>query len=156
GDIRDTFSGFLGVASNEVLDEQRNIFGSLAQRRNYDRKNIQPVEKVGAEGSRRHRSPQVTIGCRDHPYINRDWMIAPHPLKFLLLQPPEEENLRSQGESPDFTQKQRPAVGRYKSAPPPLQRAGESALLVPEKLGSNQRLRNRSTVDTNEWSIRPL
>src|SRR5262249_61744784 len=67
GDIRDTFSGFLGVASNEVLDEQRNIFGSLAQRRNYDRKNIQPVEKVGAEGSRRHRSPQVTIGCRDHP-----------------------------------------------------------------------------------------
>src|SRR5215469_13502696 len=79
-------------------------------------------------------------------------LITPHPLEFPLLQYSQERDLRFYGKIAYFIQKERSAVGGFKSPHPPLQCAGEGSLLVPEKLGSNQRLRNRRTVHTDEDS----
>src|SRR5215470_18019314 len=80
-----TFPGLLGVACNKVRYEQWNIFRSLAQRRNSDRKNIQPIKKIPAESASRHCRPQITIRRRYYTDIYWNRMITPHPLKFLLL-----------------------------------------------------------------------
>src|SRR5215813_12056674 len=118
--MTDSLAGLLGIACNEVLYEQRNIFDSLAQRRNPDRKNIQPVEKVVAEGSGCNGCPQVTFGCSYHPDIDRDRMITPHPLKFLLLYDAQERDLCLHREFADFIQKQRTAIRGFKPPHPPL------------------------------------
>src|SRR5215469_17983317 len=81
-------------------------------------------------------------------------LITPHPLEFPLLQYSQERDLRFYGKIAYFIQKERSAVGGFKSPHPPLQCAGEGSLLVPEKLGSNQRFWNRRTVDADEWSVR--
>jgi hypothetical protein len=62
-DITDVFAALFGEAPDEILHQQWDIFRWLAERRNGDRKNIQPVEEILAEGSGSHGSPQVTIGC---------------------------------------------------------------------------------------------
>src|SRR5215467_7988191 len=79
-------------------------------------------------------------------------MIASYPLEFLLLQYSQKRDLRLHWEFADFIQKQRPAIRRLKSAYSPLQCACEGTLLMPEKLGSNQRLRNRSAINLHERS----
>ena len=141
-----------GVTPNEILHEQWNIFRSLAQRRNRDRKDVQPVEKILAKGSGRDGGRQVTIGCRDQANVYLDRMIAPHPLEFAFLQHPQERDLRFHRKFADLIQEERPAVSRFKPPQTPLQCTGEGSLLVPEKLGRNQRLRNRGAVDADEGS----
>src|ERR1700727_2994309 len=81
-------------------------------------------------------------------------MITPHPLKFLLLQYAQKRDLGLHREFADFIQKQRAAVRGFKPPHPSLQCAGEGSLLMSEKLGSNQRLRNCRTVDANKGAVR--
>ena len=80
-------------------------------------------------------------------------MITAHPLEFPLLQYPQERDLRFHREIANFIQEERAAVSGFKPSHTPLQCAGESSFLVPEKLGSDQRLRNRRTVDADEGSV---
>ena len=103
-----------GITPDEVLHEQWNIFRSLAQRRNGDRKDVQSVEEILAEGPGRDGGRQVTIGCRDQANVYRDRMITPHPLEFALLQHPQERDLRFHREVADLIQEQRPAVSSFK------------------------------------------
>src|SRR5215472_10480657 len=83
-------------------------------------------------------------------------MITPHSLKLLLLQHPQECDLCLHREFADFIEEQRTSVSGLKPPYAPLQSPRESSLLVAEKLGSNQRLRNRRTIDANECSVRAL
>src|SRR5215471_14900228 len=80
-------------------------------------------------------------------------MITAHPLKFLLLQYPQERDLGLHREFADFIQKQRTAIRSFKPPHPPLQCAGEGSLFMSEELGSNQRLRNRSAIDLYEGPV---
>src|SRR6516164_5717433 len=79
-------------------------------------------------------------------------MITPHPLKFLLLQYPQERDLGFHREITDFIQEERSAVSCFKPPQTSLQCTREGSLFVPKKLGRNQRLRNRRTIDADEDS----
>ena len=61
------------------------IIYTLAERWNGQRKNIQPVEQVTAEGSCCNGGVQIAIGCRNQADIDLDRMITPHPFKFSFL-----------------------------------------------------------------------
>src|SRR6476620_7653047 len=122
------------------------IFSSLTQRRNDDRKDVQPVEEILAEGPGSDVGREVTIGCCDQPYVDRDRMVTPHALELALLQHAQKGDLSFHREFADLIQEQRPAVGDFKPPQTPLQRACEGAFFVTEELGSNQRLRNRGAV----------
>src|SRR6202007_139416 len=107
GNVTDVFASVIGKARDEVFDKQWNVVHSLAQRRNGDRKHVQPEKQVLAESSSRNRGRQVAIGCCDHPNIHGDRMVTSHALKFLFLQYPQERDLRFYGEITDFIQKER-------------------------------------------------
>src|SRR6516225_8618323 len=96
-DMTNIFAGRLREPPDKVLDEQRNIFRPLAQRRNRDWKDVQPIEKILAEGSGGNSCPQVTICCRYHPHVYRDRMITPHPLEFPLLRVLQEREFERVG-----------------------------------------------------------
>src|SRR5215469_12813553 len=79
-------------------------------------------------------------------------MITPHSLKLSLLQYSQERDLSLHWEFADFIQKQRAAIRSFEPSHPPLQGSGEGSFFVSEKLGSNERLRNRGAIDLDECS----
>src|SRR5437660_5133036 len=62
-DAPDLLAGLLGKALDQILDEQRDVVGSVAERGDFDGKDIQPVVKVLAELSLRDGALQVAIAC---------------------------------------------------------------------------------------------
>ena len=126
----------------------------LAQGRHLDGKNIQPVKHILPERACRHCSLQVAVGGRDDADVHGNRLTASHALKFPLLQHPQKSDLRLHGEFADLVQKDRPAIGGFKAAQSPLQRPGECAFFVSKQFGSDQRRRNRRTVDADKRARR--
>jgi len=59
--IPDVLACFPGITIDEVLDQQRNVFLSLLQWRNLNRKNVEAVEKILAELAGSYSGWQVTV-----------------------------------------------------------------------------------------------
>src|SRR5258705_12308455 len=56
----DILSFFSGIAIDEVLDQHRNVFSPLAQRRDLNGEHVQAIEKILAVCARSYGSLQVT------------------------------------------------------------------------------------------------
>src|SRR5262249_7603362 len=84
-DMTEVLTGGFGKTRHEVLHKQWDIFRSLAERRNGDREDIQPVEKILTKGPGRDGRRKFTIGCRNQTDIYRDRMITAHPLELAFL-----------------------------------------------------------------------
>src|SRR5271156_1545839 len=92
----------------------------------------------------------------DYSDVDGNWLIAADALDFTLLQHPQQRALDRGRQVAHFVQKNCPAIRRFKTPEATLGCAGESALLVAEKLGSNQRLRDCSAIHADECSIRAI
>ena len=90
---------------NEVFDQQGNIFLSQTEWRNLDGEHIEAIEQVGSKGSGHYGSLQVTIRGGDHSRIRANWVRAPDPLKFALLQHVQEGDLSLSWQFPDLDRK---------------------------------------------------
>src|SRR5664279_24847 len=85
-DSGDLLAHFTRKLAREVVHQQRNIFPAFAQRRNLDMKNIQTIEKVGAELALLDQLFQVLVGGGDHAEIDVDGLIAAYAHDLALLQ----------------------------------------------------------------------
>ena len=68
-----------------MADQRRNIGDTGRQGWHLDRKDIQPVEEIGPEGTCLHFRMQVAIGRGDHPHIDFRRMGAADPFEFPFL-----------------------------------------------------------------------
>src|SRR5262249_3957346 len=137
---------FLGVALDEIFDEQRNIFRSLTQRRKPNRKYVQTIEEILTKGPGLDSRFQIPIRSGQNSNVHRNRLVAAHPLKFVLLQDTQQRNLCFRRQFSNFVQKNRSTVGRFESPQAPLQRSGKGTFLVAEQLGRNQRRGNRGAI----------
>src|ERR1700756_3861339 len=96
------------------------------------------------------------MSSRDHSNVDGYWLIAADALDLTLLQHPQQRDLDFRRQVTDFVQKNCPAVGRFETSEASLGCAGEGALLVTEKLGRDQRLRDRSAIHPDERPIRTI
>ncbi|MNL56299.1 hypothetical protein D3C87_1797840 [compost metagenome] len=69
----------------EVFDQQRDVFTTLAQGRNSHRKHVQAIEQVGAKASLLDGIFQVFMGCRDDPHIDLSGLRITDAFQLLLL-----------------------------------------------------------------------
>src|SRR5262249_48142649 len=74
----------------------------------------------------------------------------PHPLKFVLLQHPQERHLSLGGQLSDLIEEQAPARGQLKAAQAPLQRSSKCPFLMPEQFRGDQGGRDGGTVYTDK------
>src|SRR5581483_6384684 len=74
------------VALDEEVHQRKNVFFAIAQRRNEDRYDCQPIVQVLAEFSVAHCFLEVAIGSRDHSYINLHVANAPDTPNHLVLE----------------------------------------------------------------------
>ncbi len=80
-----------------VLDEQRKILASLAQRRHLDRHHRQAEVEVFAELPALHFGGEVALGRRDDADVDLDLFTPAHASERALLEHAQELRLQVEG-----------------------------------------------------------
>ena len=97
-----------GEMLREVPNQERNIFGPLAQRRNVNGKNVQAVEQIGAELLLFYHRPQIAIGRGNEPGVVRRVREPPKRSYFRSCRTRNSLGCNSRGISPTSSRKMVP------------------------------------------------
>src|SRR5262245_50829161 len=74
------------VAPDEILHQQGDVFQPVTQWRHFDRKHIEPIEKVWPEGAGDRGLLQIPVGRSDYPDVSGNRFAASHAFKLSFLQ----------------------------------------------------------------------
>src|SRR5690349_12917862 len=99
----------LACAAQEVIDQTGEIVQPVAQRRDVDRHDVEPVEQVCAERPARDLLFKVLMGRGDHPDIDRSRGVGADRPYFAFLQHPEQARLERGWHVTDLVEEQRTA-----------------------------------------------
>ena len=138
---------FRGDPVQKPFGEQRDIFATLAKRRQVKPENVQPVVEVLPEGA---RDLQVFVGGGHDPHIDQFDAGGAHAPHLSRLENAEEGLLRIRAEAGDLVKKENPAPGLLEEAGPIPVGAREGALGVTEELGIDELLGKRGAVGRDE------
>ncbi len=130
------------VLRQEVLDQQRDVAAPLAERRQGDGHDVEPVEEVLAEAALAHHRLEIAVGGGEHPHIDAEGLLAAHALDRALLERAQQLRLQLRRHVADLVEEEGAAVGQLELAELALLGVGEGAPLVTEELGFEQRPRN--------------
>ena len=138
---------------HEIARENRDVSGTITQRRDRDGKDRQAEVEVLPEAPGRHGRPQALVGRRHQPHVHRQQRRAADALELLLLERAQDLGLQRHRQVPDLVEEQRPPVGHFELAGFPARGPGECALLVAEQLGLEEVLWNRGAVDRDKRGV---
>ncbi len=124
--------------AQEMLDQERDVVGALAQRRHGHRHHRQPVEQVQPEAAAVHLGAQIAVRRRHHAHVDRDLGAAAEPAQPPPLEHAQERRLHRRLQLADLVEEHRPAVRRLERADVRALGARERARLVAEQLAADQ------------------
>ena len=151
--VSNLLAQFLGVAIDQVSDQQGNIANALAQCWQSNRNNVEAIKQVLTERAFSYRLSQVSIRSGYHPYVNGHCLSAAHSLEFTLLKNSQQRDLRLWRKIAYFIEEYRSTVGRFETSQPALSSPCKGTFFVAEQFGSNQRLGNRRAIHSNESTV---
>src|SRR6185312_208774 len=99
-------------AADEMVHQDGQVAGSLAQRRDGELDGVDPIVEVLAESPFRDLLAQISVGRGHDPDVDRDRPVASERLDRPFLQHAQELDLSGLGQLGHFVEEQRPAVGR--------------------------------------------
>ncbi len=102
------------------VDEKRNVLAPLAQGRQVDRHDVEPVEEIVAEFALAHHRLEVLVRRGDHAHIDLDVLVAADPLDGLLAQRAQKFHLRRRVDLADLIEENRAVVGLLEAADAPF------------------------------------
>jgi hypothetical protein len=137
-------------AREEALGEQEDVRLALAQRRQLEREQGEPVVEVLAEATRPHRLGQVLVGGGDDPHVDGLGPGAAEATDDAVLEDLEQLGLEAGREHADLVEEEHAAMGELEEAGLGLAGIGERPALVAEQLGLEQGLGDRGAVDVDE------
>ena len=139
-----------------MVDQGRNILAAVAQRRGLDRKDVQAIEQVFAEGAVLDLLGRVAIGRRNDADVDLDRPLTADRIDLAFLKGAQQLDLHVQRQFADLVQKQGAAVRLAELAQGLVDRAGEGALLVSEQDGFDQIGGQGAAVDGHEGLAGPV
>src|SRR5258705_13982602 len=122
-----------------MTDEQRDIIGALAQRRQMNMVDVDAIEEVLTKASFFDALPQVDISCCDYPHVEAHCIDAADAVDFALLEDAQQLRLELERQIADLVEKDGAAVGLLEAADAHLASVGEGALHVAEQFVLKQR-----------------
>src|SRR4029078_7831619 len=93
-DALESFTCLPAVATDEVLDEQWDVFPPFSQWRHVQGKHIESIEEILAERAVGHSCGQVTIGCGNDADVHPNPVTSSESLEFPLLEHSQAGHLR--------------------------------------------------------------
>ena len=124
---------FLGRLLHEIMQQQRDIFPPIPQRRNDDRDPVDPEEQILPELLLGNHLVKLLVGGANEPYVNPDRLIGPKPHDLAILQNAQQFRLHGGGHVADLVEEERPTVGMLEAPFAIRLGPGERALHVPEQ-----------------------
>jgi hypothetical protein len=140
----------LGGLLHKMRGEGRDVVAALAKRREFNREDAQAIVKVLAEAACIDFMFQVAIGGGDDANVDLAATGIADTFQFLLLQDAQQLCLHREWYFGDFVEKQRAAVSQFEAAKLILDRAGERAFHVTEKLALEQAVGYCTTIYLDE------
>ena len=134
----------------EVLGQGRDVVHPLAQRRQAQRHDVEPIEQILAEQPLAHHQPQIAMAGGNDTDVGADRVVTADRHELALLQDAQQPGLRLERHVADLIEEQGAALGLLEPAHAARVGAGERALLVPEQLALDQFARDRRHVDGDE------
>ena len=147
---QDAASGGGGIFLEEVIDQQRDVFAALAQRRNADRDDVQAIVEIFAKQVFGNGFVEIAVGGGNDAHVDGDFAGAADRTHGALLQHAQQLHLHGQRHLADFVEEDRAAVGDFEQAALVLVGSGERALQIAEQFAFEQRLGKRSAVHGDE------
>src|SRR5271167_3587504 len=144
-----------GEARHKKVDQELNVFAPFAQRRDFNGKHPQPVEKVLAKLIIADHALQIPMRGRNQTNINVDGFGTSEAFELLLLQGTQEFRLQIHGNVADLVEKQSAVIRQLKPASLLDERPGESTLFVAEQFTFHQTRRNRRAVQAHKCALTP-
>ena len=116
----------------EVIDKQRHVFETLAQRWQLKRNHVQTIKQVSAKVSVLDLDVETFVCRGDEAYVHRDRRPASDRLKALLFEDAQHLRLHLRTHVAHFIEKDRRAVRKFKLALLRSSRACERSFDVAE------------------------
>ena len=141
---------FVGGLRDEVADERRNLVAALAQRRDAQADDVQPVEQVLAEAPVLHLLLDVGVGRGDDADVDGERGGFADRADFAVLEEAEELGLQVQAELADLVEEERAVPRGADEARMVAVGARERAPAMAEQLALEHVARHRGAVERNE------
>src|SRR5882724_150851 len=139
--------------SESVRRQKREVFGPLTQRRNAECDDAQAIVEVLSESAFLYLSLQIAVRSRKHAHVNPNWTCASDPSHLAFLQHPQQLYLNSETCLADLVQEDCSCVCFFKQPALVGGRASEASFYVPEQLRLEQRLGDRTAVNSNKGCL---
>jgi hypothetical protein len=121
-----------------VLDQEGDVVGVLAQRRQHQGDHRQAVVEILAEAAPLDLPGQRAVGGGHDAHVHHPGLVRAQPPHLAALQHAQQLRLQLEGQLADLVEEQGPAVGRLEGSLPIGHRAGEGAAHVAEELALDQ------------------
>ncbi len=129
-----------------MLRQHGDILRALAERRQRDRNDVQPVVEIFPKDAFRNGLLEVLVRRRNHPHINFHILRPSDAPKLPLLQDSQQLDLGGRRRFPDFVEKDTASVGHFEQTGLVRRRAGERALHITEQFAFQERLRQGAAI----------
>src|SRR5207245_3541429 len=137
----------LAQAADELLGEEHHVLAALAERRQVNGKDAEPVVEILAELAARHGVGEVPVGGDDEPKVGLERRGAADALELVLLEDTEKFGLDGGRELADLVEKQRAPGGELEAARLLLVCSGKGTPFMAEELRLDERFWQRRAVD---------
>ena len=110
-DAHPSLAVFGGGARDEMVDERRDFVAPLAQRRDGQRDDVQPVEQILAEPALLHQALEVGVGRGDDADVDGEGVRLAERVDLAGLEEAQQLRLQVETELADLVEKQGAALG---------------------------------------------
>ena len=140
-------------ARQEIIDQFRNIFRPIAQRRHGKRNDSQSIIQVFAKTAGGNFLLQIAIARGQHAHVNIYGIAGADALERFFLQHAQQFRLQRQIDLADFVEQNRAAIGQFKAAGPRAVGPGERAAFVAEQFAFHQLGRQDRAIQADQRSV---
>ena len=138
----------------KIIHQQRNVVAPVAQRRDVDAHDVEPVKQILAELFRGDGGFERLVGRGDDAHVHLDRLVAADALERAGLQHAQNFRLRGGRHVADFVEENRALVALLEFADALQGRAGERAAFVAEQFAFQQLFGNRGAIDGEKRLLR--
>ena len=146
-------AGVIGVFLDEMVDEQRHVFETVAQGGHLDGDDREAVVKVFAEGAFAGFFQEGLVRRGEDTDIDRHALGFADAANLALLEDAQELGLEGLGHGVDFIQEDGAALGFLEEADLVLNGAGEGAFFMAKEFGLEEVLGEGGAIDGDEGLV---
>src|SRR2546425_2784427 len=133
-----------------MLGQRPDVLGPLAQRRQLDRKDTEPMVEIEAESARLGFGRQIAAGGGDKPRGQGAWVVLAQSFESAMAQDTQQSVLESERKSSNLVEEQCAPFGQLQASHPLGNGAAEGAASVAEKLAFDEVPRERSAIHAHQ------